>query len=162
MLCRLFIIVSITITFAFGAETQKGIQAFIAKDYSNALSVFTENAKAGDPVAHAYLGWMYRNGLGVQKNSNEALKHYLSAAKQGENKAIRQLASMHMGGDGALKNYVIAYALGALLVNKGAVEEGRSFQGVIMPLMYKEDIQEAEQIAKTPEKLWSLIESEIK
>lgn len=162
MLYRLFIIVSMAITFGFGAETQKGIEAYIAKDYSSALIIFIENAKTGDPVAQAYLGWMYRNGYGVQKNTNEALKHNLSAAKQGENKAIKQLASMHLEGDGVTKNYVIAYALATLLVEKGAVRDGESYQGMIMPLMYEKEIQEAEQMAKTPKKLWSLIGSEIK
>lgn len=113
-------------------------------------------------LKRSYLGWMYRNRYGVDKNFNEALKYYLLAAKQGENKAIKQLASMYSTGEGVKRNHIIAYALGEVLVQKGAVEDGQRYQGIIIPLMYENEIKEAEEMAKTPNKLWSLIGTEIK
>jgi Leucine-rich repeat (LRR) protein len=54
--------------------------------------------------AQIYLGWLYANGVGVEKNEREALKWYRKAAEQGQADAQINLGWLYANGVGVEKN----------------------------------------------------------
>src|SRR6266700_2611902 len=59
--------------------------AFTRKDYVTAAREFRPLAENGNTLSQVTLGWMYSNGLGVQKDYKEALKWLSKAAIQDGN-----------------------------------------------------------------------------
>ena len=62
----------------------EGIQAWSAKDYDLARSIFTENAEKGSPQAMTALGYMYSRGTGVNKDLKTGAHWYRMAIAAGE------------------------------------------------------------------------------
>ncbi len=67
---------------------------FYNQDYNLAFSYCLKNANANDSDAQAYVGVMYRNGLGVTKNNRDAFKWLNLAINQGNSYANQQLIDM--------------------------------------------------------------------
>jgi TPR repeat protein len=63
----------------------------VERDYLVAHKWLKKAAESGQPDAQYHLGDIYRKGLGVQKSNAEAVKWFRLAAKQGHNKARKQL-----------------------------------------------------------------------
>src|SRR5690349_19975886 len=61
-----------------------GRAALLAKDYATAYQSLRIAGEQGDPLAQSALGDMYLAGQGVDADHAEALRWYLSAAKQGD------------------------------------------------------------------------------
>jgi TPR repeat protein len=61
-------------------------------------------AAQGNVDAQANLGWMYDNGDGVPKDTEEALKWFRKAADRGNVVAQRNLGVMYFNGDGVAKD----------------------------------------------------------
>jgi len=86
-------------------------QSSRAADFDVALSYFKDNqwlpafldfqilAVEGDARAQAYLGMMYRRGLGIQTDLNEAEKWLRAGADQGEPMAYHRLGWMYARGE---------------------------------------------------------------
>lgn len=74
------------------ASFDKGVQAFINKDYGKAREYFLPLAKQGDPKAQFGLGLLYRNGFGVRRDLRKAFRLYKQSAVQGYAKAQYNLA----------------------------------------------------------------------
>ncbi len=55
----------------------------VAKDPSEAVKLYCEGAKAGDPEAMYSLGWMYANGRGIPRDDQLAAYYFSKAAGQG-------------------------------------------------------------------------------
>lgn len=55
-------------------------QAFLARDYATAYTLYLRLANAGHPEAMCVVGTLYQNGQGVPKDPSEALRWYLRAA----------------------------------------------------------------------------------
>lgn len=75
-----------------------------------------QRAEQGDAVAEAFLGWMYRQGKGVEQGDAEALKWYRLAAEQGFAEAQHELGQMYGAGQGVPKDHAEAlkwYRVGA-------------------------------------------------
>lgn len=53
------------------------------RQYSEALSIYETLASAGDPQCQVFSGWMYYEGLGVEKNPVKALEWFEKAAGLG-------------------------------------------------------------------------------
>jgi len=64
----------------FTGELEAGVKAYDAKEYSNALGYFKPLAERGNVEAQGYLGVMYANGQGLEKNLTEAVKWFRLAA----------------------------------------------------------------------------------
>ena len=56
---------------------------FDAGKYQEALGQFRALADHGSATAQLHLGWMYQEGLGVQRNTDEACQWYKKAAESG-------------------------------------------------------------------------------
>ncbi|KAK1733630.1 hypothetical protein QTG54_015673 [Skeletonema marinoi] len=74
------------------AVTQKGIQQFKKGDYSSAFEYFTRAAELGDVEAHYSLSCTYRDGHGVEKDTEKKMYHQKLAAIGGHPSARLNLA----------------------------------------------------------------------
>lgn len=79
---------------------ERGNSLFDRNDYKGAFPLYVESAKEGNPRAMATLGNMYRDGLGVPKNSMRAIEWYKQAAELGNRGAQYSLGSMYEEGEG--------------------------------------------------------------
>lgn len=65
-----------------------------SQDYSKAFELFQEAAKKRKSVAYMYLGEMYRDGLGIEKNYDLAKKWFTRADKSGHEFAILYISTI--------------------------------------------------------------------
>jgi len=65
------------------ADDDAGEVAYKKKDYATAIKEWELLASKGNTSAQYSLGFMYREGLGVQKNNAEAIKWYSMVAAKG-------------------------------------------------------------------------------
>ena len=77
----------------------------VAVDYPRAMASFKVAAEAGDAMGMWQVGAMYRDGLGVAKDSEQAFPWVEKAAAKGAPAAILGLASM------------VSFGLARLVVN---------------------------------------------
>jgi len=69
-------------------------------DPAVALSYYSRAADAGEPAAHAHLGHMYAQGIGVEQDDETALKHFRLGAARSNPAAQNGLGYMYMHGYG--------------------------------------------------------------
>ena len=62
---------------------KKAIELFESDKFKEALPLFKELAKEGNSEAMYYLGMMYYEGWGVEKNLDEAVKWWKMANRRG-------------------------------------------------------------------------------
>lgn len=86
------------------AGLPEAIQSFDRKEYKNAFAEFSYLAEEGDPTAVYYLGRMYNEGLGVDKDNIKALELFQLADKGYNMDAAVQLGKMMLTGQGMAKN----------------------------------------------------------
>lgn len=65
------------------------------KKYRAALKYYSVSAALDSTYAQVWLGNLYRDGLGIQKNLTEAKNWYAYAAERGNTDAIKELASLN-------------------------------------------------------------------
>lgn len=71
-------------TSSFGANMQRGTDAYNRGDYATALKELKPLAERGDALAQYFLGHMYEKGNGVPQNNAKAIRWYRLAANQGQ------------------------------------------------------------------------------
>jgi hypothetical protein len=94
---------------ADAATAHQGATAFSRGDYSRASSILIPLAERGDPVAQAYLGFMFETGRGVPQNFSEAAMWYRRAAEQGNGSAQYSLGLLYDKGFGVPRDEVEAH-----------------------------------------------------
>ncbi|OHC77182.1 MAG: hypothetical protein A3B62_05845 [Rhodospirillales bacterium RIFCSPLOWO2_01_FULL_65_14] len=77
-----------------------GLDALSTGDYKTAFEQWKPLAEAGDGPAQSQLGRFYAEGLGVEKNSGEALKWFKKATEQDEAVAQYGLGLLYEKGEG--------------------------------------------------------------
>ncbi|MFT5134450.1 MAG: TPR repeat protein [Gammaproteobacteria bacterium] len=97
------------------ADFETAHRAYQAGDYEDALKQLTILSNADDAKAQNNLGFMYLNGIGVEKNYAKALKWYRKAALHGVPEAQHSMGFIYAEGLGtapvlssALKWYRLA------------------------------------------------------
>jgi len=103
---------------AAGARLQEGIRAYASGHYDKAAQIFSVLAPKGNPLARAYLGYMYEYGKGVPQDYVVAAGWYKCASQQGVAQAQYELGLMYDRALGVPQDYVKAYALVNLAVAK--------------------------------------------
>ena len=83
-------------------ELNKAVLAYRAGDYENALKISDDLAKRGDANAAALVGFLYENGMGVEKSYEMAAKYYRQGSLQNSSDAM-----MGMGRIWVLDNDVV-------------------------------------------------------
>jgi uncharacterized protein len=84
---------------------EEGLTALRNKDYARALELLRPLANAGNPLAQFDLGVLYDQGLGVEKDDQEALFWYTKSAAQGYANAQTNLGQMYCDGQGVPVDY---------------------------------------------------------
>ena len=74
------------------------------KRYSLAASLFELAANQGNLEAQIRIAQYYKDGVGVSKSSEEAIKWLETTSKQGSKEAIYKLALMYDYGDGVARD----------------------------------------------------------
>lgn len=78
----------------------------VRQNYKEAFAYYSKAAEYGHIKAHANLGNLYYNGLGISQNSAEALRHFQAAAEKDNAAATNSLGVMYLKGEGGLpQNY---------------------------------------------------------
>ena len=94
-----------------------GVAAYKRKDYATAFSKFKSATTFSDPLfnwktlgsSQTYLGLMYENGQGVERNYETAAKYFYAAAMDGIPVAQTRLGLLFFEGKGVHKDYTLAY-----------------------------------------------------
>ena len=68
---------------SYSADFNKGLDAYKSKDFKTAFRELKPFAIEGNKIAQFSLGFMYKNGEGVSKNTKKALEWYELSAAQG-------------------------------------------------------------------------------
>ena len=85
-----------------------GNEAYNKKDYHAAVEWFSKATEQGNAQAQNWLGWMYANGRGVERDDKQAVELYRKAAEQGNVQAQTNLGWMYANGRGVEKDYTQA------------------------------------------------------
>ena len=88
----------------YAGSLEDGIAAFERHDDAAAVIAFRAAAEQGNPTAQFNLGFMYFEGLGVEKNYQEAINWYRKAAEAGNADAQLNLGIIYDKGQGAERN----------------------------------------------------------
>lgn len=78
-----------------------------------------KSAAEGDPVAQLELGYAYDQGIGVKKDTKEAVKWYTKSAKSGNPDAQNNLGSSYQAGEGVAQNSAQAVKWYTKAANQG-------------------------------------------
>ncbi|MGY9106447.1 MAG: tetratricopeptide repeat protein, partial [Alphaproteobacteria bacterium] len=72
-----------------------GLVAFEQGDYGAAFQFWFSDAEQGDPKAQYNLGLLYRDGRGVARDADQAIRWFESAAEKGMPQAQVNLAAIY-------------------------------------------------------------------
>ena len=104
-----FLVFIINSSTAYASSDLRAYEALENKDYKKALFYLSYDANLGDDRAQYNLGIMYKKGLGVLINNNEAFGWFFLSAEQGNILANYALGNSYNKGEGVKKNYPLAY-----------------------------------------------------
>ena len=128
-------------------DYEKGVAAYKAKDYPEAVRCYSKAAEQGNVLAQSFLGLMYKEGDGVAQDDREAARLLRKAAEQGHTDAQVSLGAMYAKGQGVVQDGVQAQIwlnISAALGNPIA-KEGRQR---VEKLLSAQQIAEAQSKAK--------------
>jgi hypothetical protein len=103
-----FMLLSSSSNLAHAQSSRQGVSAFNRQDYLQASHIFIPLAEHGQPLAQAYLGFMFETGRGVAQNYTEAAMWYRRAAEQGDSLAQYSLGLLYDRGQGVPRDIVEA------------------------------------------------------
>lgn len=86
------------------AKFEEGVRAYDAGDYARAREVWLDLARQGDLAAQRNLGHLYRRGLGVAPDAQQAALWYRRAAERGLSTAQVNLGMLYLRGEGVRKD----------------------------------------------------------
>lgn len=104
---------------SWGADFNKGQDAYSSGDYQTAIEEWQPLAEAGEADAQFGMGLLYANGFGVSLDDAQALKWYLSAAEQNHADAQCSLGVMYANGWGVPQSDEEAFKWYSLAANQG-------------------------------------------
>ena len=79
---------------------EKAEAAFDSGKYKKAMKLYKQCTEEGDSIAPNRVGYMYSNGLGVEKNNETAFEYYLLSATKGYPKAQLNVGAAYLFGEG--------------------------------------------------------------
>lgn len=91
------------------SDYSEGRKAYENKDYEKGMTLLHKSADKGNPAAMNYIGIAYKNGNGVTKNLDEALKWY-DKGSRGLLHSSRNIAGIYFDGDGVSQDHKKAMA----------------------------------------------------
>ncbi len=104
------------------ADFRAGVEAYDRGDYGAAFEAWVPLARADDPAAQRNIGHLYRFGLGIAQDFEQAAYWYREAAEMGLAGAQANLAMMYLRGQGlATDGERAAYWFGRAAVQGHAI-----------------------------------------
>jgi len=88
------LILLVIFIFANAGDFEKGLEYYQKLNYTKAQQFFIKGCQT-DKKSCNYLGVLYENGLGVQKNINKALEYYQLSCNSNMVKACINLGSLY-------------------------------------------------------------------
>ena len=119
LILSLFLALSLTAPSSRASDIEQGYQAYQAGDYQQAFTLWQPLAEQGDAEAQFYLGLLYRNGEGVEKDDRTALMWFTESAKQGYLNAQYNTGIMYMEGRGVAVSKIDAFKWWELAAQRG-------------------------------------------
>ncbi len=115
--------------------SMKGHEAFDREDYQEAFWCWTtaqkmDDSYEGSGAAQTNIGYLYENGLGVEKNEQEAIMWYQKAADNGCPYGLKNLAHCYYDGIGVDTDYEEAFDLFQQLAEDIEISEDAEWQEV--------------------------------
>jgi len=101
----LIIIFCLNIQVVSANELEKGMFALEMEDYDRALYYLSFEAAQGNPIAQYNLGLMYKNGVGVKIDKNEAVGWFILASNNGHMLGKYALGLAYYHGSGVRTNF---------------------------------------------------------
>lgn len=130
------------------ADFNNGVFAYINGQYDVALDTMRSLAETTNHAyAQYYLGMMYANGQGVERDEREAAKWFTNAAKQGVSQAQFRVAEMYEQGRGVPRDYESAYAWYAVAAKLGN-KEAPAALGRAASKLSEDQLKEAQALAQ--------------
>ena len=114
----------------------KGIKSLNIKNYKKSAPLLFKAARAGNAKAQFVLGWLYENGIGVERNDKKAFKWFRKAAEQGNIKAQFRLGLFYDTGRGVKKNTTVAQRWLCMAAEMGS---DKAFEYLIERYFYKKE-----------------------
>lgn len=125
---------------------EDGAEAFQKGDYPTALRLWRTLAEQGDACAQFNLGHMYRTGLGVPQDYQQAMFWDRQSAERGNAAAEFNLGVSYYNGQGVPQDYVLAHVWLSLSAIQGDADAVRHRNRVVTK-MTPEQIKRAERLA---------------
>jgi TPR repeat protein len=122
-------------------------EAYERGDYAAAVNGFELLAAEGILKAQTNLGYMYAEGLGVERNLAESAHWFRMAAEQGHVGAQATLGLYYYHGEGVEQDVVAAHAWFALAAAAGHPRSG-DYQRLAAAEMSPEQLARSHQLAK--------------
>jgi TPR repeat protein len=130
------------------AEFEQAAVAYAMGQYGKAFETMLPLAEtANHPYAQYYLGVMYANGQGVDKDAEAAGKWFSHAAKQGVSQAQFRLGELYAAGQGVPKDFEQAYAWYSVAAHLGHKQASTALESTSRQLS-NEEIAEAKRLAE--------------
>lgn len=95
--------------FAARADFEAGLFAYSMGNYEEAAREFRACALRGETHGEYYLGLLYEEGQGLERDYEQARHWYLQAARKGDTDAAFALGRMHAQGLGMARDLPAAY-----------------------------------------------------
>jgi TPR repeat protein len=130
-----------------GDDLSKGLDAYQARRFDEALKHFRRAAEQGDAEAQLHLGAMYFNGHGVTQDRDVAAHWFHEAAVHGNLEAQYVLGVIYWDGRGVAKDYMSAYMWFNIASRNGSKSAEESV-GRIASNLTSGDISKAERRAR--------------
>jgi TPR repeat protein len=135
-------------TTAYAGPLDDADAAFKGADYATALKLIRPLAEQGNDEAQNDLGFMYRNGLGLEADPDAAFHWFQLSAEQGNVFAQGNLGAMYLYGLGVPADHVMAYLWFALAADQGD-EEAHFQRDRMAALLSNDQLAQAEQMEQT-------------
>jgi S1-C subfamily serine protease len=116
-------------------------------DRKQVAELWAAKAKAGDVDYEFRLGFLYANGLGVDKDEVQAVKWFRKAAEQNDADAQRSLGQCYGDGKGVAKDYVESYKWMLLAAGQGN-RVAKKFATIFENNFSREQIAEGQRLAR--------------
>lgn len=121
------------------ADFNDGVLALMTGDYDKALKTLVPLAETSNHAyAQYFLGRMYSEGRGVEKNAGEGAKWYRKAAEKGVQDAQFRLGGLYEAGEGVPQDMEYAFAWYSVSAHIGNVKAEAAMQAAAAKLSAEE------------------------
>ena len=146
-ICLTFALLLGSVGTSWGADFDKGLDAYESGDFATALREFRPLAEQGGARAQFYLGVMFDKGEGVPQDYKTALKWYTLAAEQGYARAQNNLGVMYGTGQGVIQDNVYAHMWLNIAASSGD-KDAIGNRDIIAKRMTPSQLEKAQDLAR--------------